>query len=67
MSLKQDIQLDSACGTPQYTNFTEGFADCLDYIFYEKNKLKVEQVCKKIISVYGNTKLGNGMWKLRNK
>ncbi|XP_026487733.2 2',5'-phosphodiesterase 12 [Vanessa tameamea] len=44
LSLSQEISLDSACGTPQYTNYTEGFADCLDYIFYEKNNLKVEQV-----------------------
>ncbi|XP_034824735.1 2',5'-phosphodiesterase 12 [Maniola hyperantus] len=44
LSLAQNVPLDSACGTPQYTNFTEGFADCLDYIFYEKSKLVVKQV-----------------------
>ncbi|CAH2214735.1 jg4458, partial [Pararge aegeria aegeria] len=44
LSLSQNIPLDSACGTPQYTNFTDGFADCLDYIFYEKSKLIVQQV-----------------------
>ncbi|XP_039765003.1 2',5'-phosphodiesterase 12-like isoform X2 [Pararge aegeria] len=44
LSLSQNIPLDSACGTPQYTNFTDGFADCLDYIFYEKSKLMVQQV-----------------------
>lgn len=42
--LRQQFQLASACGTPKYTNFTAGFADCLDYIYYEKTKLSVEQV-----------------------
>ncbi|KAJ8979548.1 hypothetical protein NQ317_017696 [Molorchus minor] len=40
----QNLQLGSACGTPKYTNFTAGFADCLDYIFYEKSNLAVTQV-----------------------
>ncbi|XP_075992185.1 2',5'-phosphodiesterase 12 [Anticarsia gemmatalis] len=44
LSLEQNIALSSACGTPMYTNFTDGFADCLDYIFYEKINLDVEQV-----------------------
>lgn len=44
VELRQSFQLDSACGTPKYTNFTAGFADCLDYIFYEKNNLGVAQV-----------------------
>ncbi|XP_045511481.1 2',5'-phosphodiesterase 12 [Colias croceus] len=44
LSLSQDIQLGSACGTPQYTNFTEGFADCLDYIYYDTSNLEVVQV-----------------------
>ncbi|CAG5021619.1 unnamed protein product [Parnassius apollo] len=44
LSLSQDIPLASACGTPPFTNFTAGFADCLDYIFYDKSRLEVEQV-----------------------
>ncbi|KAI4464906.1 carbon catabolite repressor protein 4 [Holotrichia oblita] len=44
INLRQQFQLGSACGTPKYTNFTAGFADCLDYIFYDKTKLSVEQV-----------------------
>ncbi|XP_063358547.1 2',5'-phosphodiesterase 12 [Cydia amplana] len=44
LNLQQDILLGSACGTPQYTNFTAGFADCLDYIYYEKANIEVEQV-----------------------
>ncbi|XP_018561321.1 2',5'-phosphodiesterase 12 [Anoplophora glabripennis] len=44
VELTQNFQLDSACGTPKYTNFTAGFADCLDYIYYEKSNLAVSQV-----------------------
>ncbi|XP_045471233.1 2',5'-phosphodiesterase 12 isoform X1 [Harmonia axyridis] len=44
LKLEQNIPLDSACGTPQFTNFTSGFADCLDYIFYQKTNLKITQV-----------------------
>ncbi|KAJ2953565.1 hypothetical protein O0L34_g1166 [Tuta absoluta] len=44
VTLVQDTILDSACGTPPFTNFTDGFADCLDYIYYEKSNLEVEQV-----------------------
>lgn len=44
ISLEQDLCMSSACGTPEYTNYTPLFADCLDYIFYEKDKFEVEQV-----------------------
>ncbi|XP_012265656.2 2',5'-phosphodiesterase 12 [Athalia rosae] len=44
ISLSHDLSFASACGTPQYTNFTVGFADCLDYIYYQTDRLKVEQV-----------------------
>ncbi|KAH0563970.1 2',5'-phosphodiesterase 12 isoform X1 [Cotesia glomerata] len=44
VSISHDLALKSACGTPEYTNFTVEFADCLDYIFYETNKLEVSQV-----------------------
>lgn len=44
LSLTNNRLLTSACGTPKYTNFTEGFKDCLDYIFYETNKFNVIQV-----------------------
>ena len=36
--------MDSACGTPKYTNYTLGFQDCIDYIFYETDKLQVENI-----------------------
>ncbi|XP_034936937.1 2',5'-phosphodiesterase 12 [Chelonus insularis] len=44
VSLSHSLSLGSACGTPQYTNFTVDFADCLDYIFYETNKLEVKRI-----------------------
>ncbi|XP_014358348.2 2',5'-phosphodiesterase 12 isoform X1 [Papilio machaon] len=44
LCLTNDLLLGSACGTPPFTNFTVGFADCLDYIFYDKNNIEVEQV-----------------------
>ena len=36
--------MDTACGTPKYTNFTTGFADCLDYIFYPTEVFSVKEV-----------------------
>lgn len=44
ISLKQPFKLRSACGTPKYTNFTAGFRDCLDYIYYDEDCLEVSQV-----------------------
>ena len=44
ISLKHDLNLSSACGTPEYTNYTASFSGCLDYIFYEKDYLEIEQV-----------------------
>ncbi|XP_075211300.1 2',5'-phosphodiesterase 12 [Lycorma delicatula] len=44
LELHQPWNLASACGTPKYTNFTVGFADCLDYIFYQTDRLAVKQV-----------------------
>lgn len=31
---------------PKYTNFTVGFAACLDYIFYQTKNLRMLQVSK---------------------
>ncbi|CAL1284908.1 unnamed protein product, partial [Larinioides sclopetarius] len=42
--LKHSFSMDSACGTPTYTNYTEGFVGCLDYIFYNKAHLEVKDV-----------------------
>ncbi|XP_049821947.1 2',5'-phosphodiesterase 12-like isoform X2 [Aethina tumida] len=44
LELQQPFKLASACGTPKYTNFTACFADCLDYIFYDRDNLSVVQV-----------------------
>ncbi|KAF5270458.1 hypothetical protein FQA39_LY08336 [Lamprigera yunnana] len=44
LSVIQPLQLDSACGTPKYTNFTKGFAACLDYIYYNKSSFEVTQI-----------------------
>ncbi|XP_011150395.1 2',5'-phosphodiesterase 12 isoform X2 [Harpegnathos saltator] len=44
VSLTQDLRMSSACGTPEYTNYTPNFSACLDYIFYERDKFEVEQV-----------------------
>lgn len=44
MSLVHPFSMDSACGMPKYTNFTTGFSDCLDYIFYQKDKFDVKEV-----------------------
>lgn len=44
VELQQPYDMGSAYNNPKYTNFTTGFAACLDYIFYETNKLRVVQV-----------------------
>ncbi|CAL7939661.1 unnamed protein product [Xylocopa violacea] len=44
ISIKHDLNLSSACGTPEYTNYTAAFSGCLDYIFYQTDHLEVEQV-----------------------
>ncbi|GFY50408.1 2',5'-phosphodiesterase 12 [Trichonephila inaurata madagascariensis] len=43
-SLKHNLCLDSACGVPEYTNYTGDFIGCLDYIFYSSDILKVTDV-----------------------
>lgn len=44
ISLSQNMQFASACGTPEYTNYTVEFSGCLDYIYYQTERLEVEQV-----------------------
>lgn len=44
MSLRNNINFDSACGSPEFTNFTVGFEGCLDYIYYNTDLLLVEEV-----------------------
>lgn len=42
--LSHSLSLDSACGAPPYTNYTEAFYGCLDYIFYDKTCFDVKEV-----------------------
>lgn len=44
ISLSQQYQVKSACGTPKFTNFTVGFQECLDYIFYQTDKFAVTKI-----------------------
>lgn len=44
LELHQPMNIESACGTPPYTNFTRGFRETLDYIFIDSDKLQVTQV-----------------------
>lgn len=44
ISLQQPFRMQSACGTPAFTNYTPNFAACLDYIFYQSDRLSVEQI-----------------------
>jgi len=44
MNLCHSLDLVSACGYPRYTNFVAGFAGCLDYIYVDRNRLKVANV-----------------------
>ena len=44
LSLEQPFPFASACGHPEFTNFTVGFVGCLDYIFYQMDHLAVEQI-----------------------
>lgn len=43
VSLEQPFDIKSAYNNPKYTNFTVGFAACLDYIFYQSNNLRMLQ------------------------
>jgi len=44
LALEHDQKFVSASGTPKFTNYTQGFKDCLDYIFIEEGLLEVDQV-----------------------
>ena len=42
--MRHPYKMDTACGTPKYTNYTIGFKDCLDYIFYQTDLFEVTEV-----------------------
>uniref|UniRef100_A0A182PDF4 2',5'-phosphodiesterase 12 n=1 Tax=Anopheles epiroticus TaxID=199890 RepID=A0A182PDF4_9DIPT len=44
VTLSQPFQMGSACGCPEYTNYTVGFKACIDYIFYKRGALNVNDV-----------------------
>lgn len=44
VTLSQPLKMQSACGTPQFTNYTVGFKACLDYIFYQSDKFNVTKI-----------------------
>lgn len=44
LSLHNPIKFESACGIPEFTNYTDLFKGCLDYIFYQTDFLKIDQV-----------------------
>ncbi|XP_070507871.1 2',5'-phosphodiesterase 12 [Chironomus tepperi] len=44
VELNQPFKIKSACGTPKFTNYTVGFKECLDYIFYQTDKFSVTKV-----------------------
>ena len=44
LELKHDPIFMSAAGYPKYTNYTQGFKDCLDYVWIEKDAVEVKQV-----------------------
>jgi len=44
LAVEHAFKMASACGSPKYTNYTQGFKDCLDYIFYTSDSLQVSQV-----------------------
>jgi len=56
VELNQPYKIMSACGTPKFTNYTVGFQDCLDYIFYQTDKFVVTKVvempCEEDLSLH---------------
>ncbi|KAG8176858.1 hypothetical protein JTE90_027162 [Oedothorax gibbosus] len=44
MPFQHSMNLDTACGRPEYTNYTEGFNGCLDYLFYDTSNFDVVEV-----------------------
>lgn len=41
--ITQPYDFVSAYGTPKFTNYTDDFKGCLDYIFFEKSKMSIIQ------------------------
>ncbi|XP_014288325.1 2',5'-phosphodiesterase 12 [Halyomorpha halys] len=41
--ITQPFEMKSAYGEPKFTNYTVGFSGCLDYIYFQSDKLKLLQ------------------------
>ncbi|KAK9888902.1 hypothetical protein WA026_001123 [Henosepilachna vigintioctopunctata] len=44
VNFSHELNFISACGTPKYTNYTDDFKSCLDYIFIQEKKIEVKQI-----------------------
>ncbi|XP_058824214.1 2',5'-phosphodiesterase 12-like [Topomyia yanbarensis] len=44
VTLSQPFPFQSACGCPKFTNYTIGFQACIDYIYYQCDVLRVNDV-----------------------
>ncbi|XP_065077061.1 2',5'-phosphodiesterase 12 [Ochlerotatus camptorhynchus] len=44
VTLSQPFLFKSACGCPKYTNYTVGFQACIDFIYYQCEALRVNDV-----------------------
>jgi len=44
LTLSHPLSMSSACGTPEFTTYTLGFKDCIDWIFYQNDLLRVTGV-----------------------
>lgn len=44
VTLSQPFWFKSACGCPKYTNFTVGFKACIDFIYYQSDVLRVNDI-----------------------
>lgn len=44
LSFRHTLPFASACGEPEYTNYVVNFNACLDWIFYQTDRLAVTQV-----------------------
>nr|XP_019553522.2 LOW QUALITY PROTEIN: 2',5'-phosphodiesterase 12-like [Aedes albopictus] len=44
VTLSQPFWFKSACGCPKYTNYTVGFKACIDFIYYQSDTLRVNDI-----------------------
>ncbi|XP_053203734.1 2',5'-phosphodiesterase 12-like [Panonychus citri] len=44
VEVKHSLQLTSAYGTPEFTNYTQNYVGCLDYIFFDNQLIQLESI-----------------------